>query len=1024
MRGLLASCAALLLAPALLSANRLPIRTYTTADGLARDIVLSIEQDSHGFLWFGTAEGLSRFDGYQFTNYHTEQGLPSNVVRAVLETRRGVYWVATAGGLCRFHPAGGGGPRFQRADLPGDPSALSPSVLYEDGDGGVWCGGEAGEAPGKAPLFYLAPTERSFRRVDLEMTAASVTGLLLDRRGTLWIGAPDGLYARGRDGATRRVAGVDRLPNSFVMALVEDHDGQVWVGTRSGLVRIEFAGSDPTPRMRVYTKKDGLPSERIESLLETSDRKLWVGTNEGLAEWTPGPVPGGREFRSYSLEQGLTARSVGVLEEDRDGNLWIGTFGSGAMKVAHGGFLTYTEADGVRGVVSLMETRRGDLCAVMRNGDAPLSVARFEGDRFVPRRPRWPARLTYFGWGRGQLAAEDPAGEWWIATGRGLFRFDGVERVERLFGAPPRAVFTVRDGLAGDDIFRVFEDSRRNVWIGTVGTGERDGLAMWDRRTGRMRAFSGADGLPAHPLPTGFAEDRSGDVWIGLFHGGVARHRGGRFEYFPEKEVAGFVRTLFLDSAGRLWIGTSLGLVCVEDPTSDRPRFARYGTAHGLSSSDIGAITEDDWGRIYAATGRGIDRFEPQPSGPARVRHYTTADGVAPGELQLALRDTHGVLWFSTPLGVSRLVPTPDRPRSPPPVLVTGLSVGGVPRPISDLGEATVSGLKFSASPLRIDYVGLGFVPGEALRYQYKLEGIDRDWRAPTEQRAVEYASLSAGAYRFLVRAVTSDGSTSENPAAVAFTVLPPFWRTWWFLSACGIAGLLIVYALHRYRLAQLLALAEIRTRIATDLHDDIGSSLSQIAILSEVARRREPGEPRDEGPLSEIAGISRELVDSMGDIVWAINPEHDRLGDLVHRMRRFATDLLGGQEIALGFRSSVPDDDLRIDANVRRHVYLIFKEAIHNAARHSGARKVEIDLDAGGDSLRLRIGDDGRGFDPGAAYEGHGLVNMRKRAAAAGGTIGWRSAAGEGAELTVTVPLAREGTLSALRGKMSALFR
>ncbi len=1024
MRSLRLWGAALLLAPALLEAHRLPIRTYTTADGLARDFVLSIEQDSHGFLWFGTAEGLSRFDGYQFTNYQTEQGLPSNVVKAVLETRRGVYWVATAGGLCRFDPARAGMPRFRRVELPDDRPAMSPSVLYEDAEGGVWCGGEAGEAPGNAPLFHFGPTDTAFRRVDLPMTAASVTGLLLDRRGLLWIGAPDGLYTRGRDGSARRFAGVDRLPNRYVMALVEDHDGRVWVGTRSGLLKVEFLEGDPRPRIRVYTRKDGLPSERIESLLETSDDKLWAGTNEGLAEWTPGADPGGREFRSYSTAEGLTARSVGALEEDRDGNLWIGTFGSGAMKVAHSGFLSYAEADGVRGVVSLLETRSGDLCAVMRGGDTPIAVARFDGDFFAPGRPVWPGRVKYFGWGRGQIAAADPAGEWWIATGQGLCRFEGIARVGPRAGARPGAVYTTRDGLSSDDIFRVFEDSRRDVWIGTIGPGHEDGLALWQRSSGKIRAFSEADGLPPHPLPTAFAEDRSGDVWVGLFHGGVARYRGGRFEYVSRERVAGFVHTLFLDSAGRLWIGTSLGLVRVEDPAEDRPRLDRYDTAQGLSSSDVAAITEDRWGRIYAATGRGIDRFEPAPGGPARIRHYTTADGVAPGELQLALRDGHGALWFSTPLGISRLVPALDRPRPPPPVLVTGLSIGGVPRPVSDLGEQDVSGLAFPRSSLRIDWVALGFSPGEALRYQYRLEGADADWRAPTEQRSVEFAGLSPGSYRFLVRAVTSEGSASEDPARVAFSVLPPVWRTWWFLGACGVAALLIVYALHRYRLARLLALAEIRTRIATDLHDDIGSSLSQIAILSEVARRRdELGKPRDAMPLSEIARISRELVDSMGDIVWAINPEHDRLSDLVHRMRRFATDLLGGQEIALAFRSSFEDPDPRVDANAHRQVYLIFKEAVRNVARHSGARATEVDLDVAGGALRLTIGDDGRGFDPAATYEGHGLVNMRRRAAAVGGTLEWRSAPGEGARLTLTVSLGREDALAKLRGRMRRLF-
>jgi two-component sensor histidine kinase len=315
---------------------------------------------------------------------------------------------------------------------------------------------------------------------------------------------------------------------------------------------------------------------------------------------------------------------------------------------------------------------------------------------------------------------------------------------------------------------------------------------------------------------------------------------------------------------------------------------------------------------------------------------------------------------------------------------------------------------------LRIDFVGLGFSPGETLRYQYMLEGADRDWSAPTDQRTVLYASLSPGAYRFLVRASTSDGAISPQPASVAFTILPPLWRTWWFLLACASVVILIVYALYRYRLSQLLAVANVRTRIATDLHDDIGASLSQIAVLSEVARTGATGT----APLSEIAGISRELVDSMRDIVWAINPDHDRLSNLVYRMRRFATDLLGSQNIGLQFRSAVADHDLRIGANMRRQIYLIFKEAIHNIARHSGASMVEVEFDRVEDSVVLRLSDNGKGFDPTSENGGQGLPSMRKRAAALGTQVELQSAPGQGATLRMTVRLESRKTLSVLRGQ------
>ena len=1009
--------AALLLAASLVQAKRLPIRTYTTADGLARDHIHCIVQDSHGFLWFCTAEGLSRFDGYQFTNYHTEQGLPGNVITDFLETREGDYWISTTDGLARFDPKGAGASRFHRYPL-GAQGKPMPAVVREDGAGGIWCGTSNSEG-----VFYLGPKDTAFRRVAVPMTDPVVAALAIDRRGTLWIGTLNGLYRRDPDGNTRAYTTADGLPNASIMALLEDHDGGLWVGTRLGLAHLD-ATSKPT---RVYSTKDGLPGARIESLLETSDGKLWVGTVEGLAEWTPSQPVDGREFRGYSVAQGLSARTVGALAEDRDGNLWIGTFGSGAMKMARNGFTTYTETDGAPSVASLLESRQGEMCISYRTKDS-LLMGKFDGRRFIPVRPAWPSQITYFGWGRGQAVVQDAAGEWWIATGQGLFRFAREDSVEGLAGAHPKAIYTKRDGLSGDEIFAVFADSHNGIWIGTIGLGHEDGLAFWDRNTGGVRAFSQADGLPVKPVPTAFAEDRGGDIWAGLYHGGLARYRQGRFTVFGDRDgVSGVPGSLFVDSAGRLWVGSSRGLIRIDDPTADRPHLVVYGTAQGLSSSDVAGLTEDRWGRIYAATGRGIDRFEPQPGSLGRIQRYTTADGVAPGALDLAFRDRQGSLWFSTPLGLSQLVPTVDRPQSPPPVLVTGLSVGGVAQAISDLGQSAVPGLRLPQSPLRVDYVGLGFLPGETLRYQYMLEGADRDWSAPTDQRTVIYARLAAGSYRFLVRAVAGNGVSSSQPATVAFTILPPVWRAWWFLLTCGTVTALLIYALYRYRLAQLLAVANVRTRIATDLHDDIGSSLSQIAILSEVAQRGAEKDERNGTSLAEIAEISRELVDSMSDIVWAINPDHDRLSNLVYRMRRFAADLLSAQGIALEFRSSVADRDLRdlrIGANARRQIYLIFKEGIHNIARHSGASSVEVELDRAGNGLVLRLSDNGKGFDIDAESDGHGLLSIRKRAAALGAEVDWQSRLGQGTTLRMTVRLERAKSLSVLRGRMTGLFR
>jgi signal transduction histidine kinase len=308
---------------------------------------------------------------------------------------------------------------------------------------------------------------------------------------------------------------------------------------------------------------------------------------------------------------------------------------------------------------------------------------------------------------------------------------------------------------------------------------------------------------------------------------------------------------------------------------------------------------------------------------------------------------------------------------------------------------------------LRIDFVGLGFGPGEHLQYQYRLQGVDRDWSPPTDQRSVIYGRLSSGTYRFQVRAVNNEGSTSPAPASVGFLILPPVWLSWWFLSAAALATCGLAYAAHRYRVRQLLAIERVRTRIASDLHDDIGSSLSQVSILSELVRQRlNTDDPRVAQPLGEIAAVSNEMVAALSDIVWAINPRHDRLGDLAARMRRFALDVLASRGIDLRFNADASAERQRTSSDFRRQVYLIFKEAVNNAARHAACTEAQVQLHVFKGRLELSVTDNGRGFEVFATNNGNGLTSMQRRAAGLGGRLELRSEPGTGAAVMLSVPL------------------
>jgi two-component sensor histidine kinase len=531
-------------------------------------------------------------------------------------------------------------------------------------------------------------------------------------------------------------------------------------------------------------------------------------------------------------------------------------------------------------------------------------------------------------------------------------------------------------------------------------------LTRWERATETFHRYSDADGLPPFRSAASFCEDGRGNLWIGLRDGPLARFERGRFAVFTTSDGVGegTISDLRLDRAGRLWAATSGGVTRVDDPTSERPRFMTYTTAHGLLSNYTSHVLEDFSGNIYVATIHGVDRLDPES---ARIERYTSAE-LPWTRPTAAYRDRHGALWFGSLLGLYRFTPLTGQPRPPPPILIGGLRVRGAPQPVFELGEAEMSGLELgpNQNQIQIDFFGLDFWKGEALRYQFKLEGADSDWSALTDQRSVNYASLQPGHYRFLVRAVGADDTMSATPAFVSFRILPPIWQRWWFITLAAFLVGLAAYAVYRYRVGRLLELERVRTRIATDLHDDIGSSLSQIAVLSEVARRQaNRGEAGASNQLSLIARISRESVDAMSDIVWAINPQRDSLGDLTGRMRRFAGEIFPGRDIEFNFRASVPEQDIKLGADVRRQTFLIFKECVNNIVRHSGCTEADIELRLDGPWLVMKLADNGKGFDPAEAKAGHGLASMRRRAAALGGQLQIASNNGRGTIVTLRIP-------------------
>jgi ligand-binding sensor domain-containing protein/signal transduction histidine kinase len=1038
----------LLTVPLSARAEQLPVKTYTIADGLAHDEIRKIFQDSHGFLWFCTTDGLSRFDGYRFITYTAKNGLAFSYITDMLESRSGVYWISTnGGGVSRFDPsasARAGVSALPEADalfityrVSDDSNANKVNTVYEDHSGNIWAGTDNG-------LFRLdgGNVGGTFQQVELGIRTRpdqvlEVEAIVEDAEDSLWVGIGQGLVRITPDARTIHYPLNPEQSVDYVWSLFRDKDGRVWAGHQSGLLVFEpgpaaqaRAGDDFSRRVQIkkqaghaqppqttslslpaspgearwYTVADGLSHNNVHALYQSADGRMWIGTVGGGLN-----VFDGERFRNYRAAQGLSNK-IEALAEDRDGNLWVGTQASGAMKIARSGLLSYGEMDGLGNpeIVSIFESRASELIVI----SSKWTVNRFDGERFVAARLNLPQKILDSSSGRWVII-QDHTGEWWAATNQGLYRFPNVNRIEDLARVRPVAAYTTREGLADNYISRLFEDSHGDIWIGTFNPPET--LTRWERATETFHRYSETDGIPPLNWANVFAEDHAGNLWIGLHNGGMMRYRNNRFETFGEAEGVpiGLTSGLYFDRAGKLWLAVRARETGrIDDPTGEHPRAAAFIASEKLSSESLWCFTEDDWGNIYVGTARGIDRLNPATS---QIKHFTTADGLIKSEVTKAFRDSSGALWFGTPEGLSRLIPEKERATSPPPVLISGLRIAGVAYPISELGTTEVSGLELGADQhqIEIDFFGLSFSAGESLHYQYMIEGVDRDWSAPTDQRTIT-ANVRPGSYRFLVRAISADGDVTDKPAVISFTIFPPIWQRWWFLTLVALLVSALAYTLYRYRVAQLLKLERVRTRIATDLHDDIGASLSQIAILSEVISQRvgKEASPVTE-PLSMIAGTSREMVDAMSDIVWAINPKRDHLSDLSQRMRRFASDILSARDIRFSFHAPDAEKKLRLGTDLRREVYLIFKESVNNMVKHANCTEADLLFQIEHGWLTVKVSDNGEGFDVDAATNGdhqgmggHGLASMQKRAEAMGGSYKIESKKKQGTTVTLHVPL------------------
>ncbi len=1012
-------CAVLLwLAAGAVGAAQLAVRTYGTAEGLPGEFVTALLEDSRGFLWVGTQTGLARFDGTSFVAYSTSDGLPHPGITALAEDHDGVVWVGTTGGLARMLPG-------RETD-----GRLFEAYSFEE--------------------FVTGPGS------DARFTN-EVSGVMIDHAGTLWVSSGPGLYRlQRRDGGSRFTPvelGLTSLGHGRqeVGALAEGPDGSVWTSTSSGLFRTgpgrqnerfpisgdgllvdrqgdlwivgdglqrltpAAPGAAPVPlRTVVITGPSAQPPPSSPGLLVTWGKaagmttrgwalaesragELWATTSEGLFVLRAG------RLHRYGIAEGLADERLTVALEDSEGNLWVGTALRGVMRIAPTGFVSFTKSDGLLTdrVSQILPDGRGGVLLV---GFPPATgVHRVEGDRLVGTRFAIPAWVVDLGWAESQAVLVDHLGDWWVPTGEAVFRYPAVERLESLARASPRAVYG-RAELGAQAAFRLFEDSHGDVWMGLL---EPGGLARWERRTGAFHRFTAADGVPEGPA-SAFAEDHDGALWVGFYGGGVARFRDGRFRLFTAEDgiPPGFVSALTVDRRGRLWLGLlRAGVVRIDEPEADRPRTVHYGRREGLGSEAGRCLAEDGQGQIWVGTRNGAGLLDPASGS---VRHYDTSSGLVANSVVSIRVDAAGRAWIGTASGVSRFERRPPGPPSRLALRLMEFRAGGKALPVPELGATELSGVRLPVGvrDVELGFAGITLAAGGMVGYQHRFGG--REWSAPATERRLHLAGLAPGRYLVELRAVRSDGAASEV-ARVGFLLPPPLWRRWWVVTGEALLVLAGVLSAWRARRRRRVELERVRSRIAADLHDELGLSLSRIAILSEVARRKsDSGRDAGGAELREIGDAARDLIDATSDMAWALDPQSDDLPSLLARLRRMVADVFDGSGVAWSFAGPEAAATSALGAEQRRHLFLVLKEAVQNAARHARPGHVAVRVAVIGGRIVAEVEDDGVGFDPTSedAVSGHGMTSMRRRAQDLGGSLEVATRPNGGTLIRLTAPL------------------
>ena len=915
------------------SSQLLPFRAYSIEKGLSESVVNDLMQDDHGYLWIATGYGLNRFDGITFQNYYEENGLLNNKIYSLFEDREGTIWIGT-----------GGGVNIMEDDSLQTIAELEPLTrstvleIYQDSHGEYWFATD-----GEGIWHYDRRGELTQYTEVHGLANNRVRDILEDGDGTLWFGTRGGLTSLS-DGSFRTFTSRDGLAEDRVRDLALTPDGSLWIATRGGLSL--FRGG----AFENYTEAQGLINNRIQSLSPDDEGGLWLGTEQGASHFD------GSEFKNYTVEQGLSNNIIYATLFDREKNIWFGTFGGGINLFFGDHLKNYSMEQGLPNnvVTSITQDQGGNHWITTYGG----GLSKFDGESFETYTEQQHGLVD----NKVYTAMVDHLNRLFIGTRWGLSIYDGNR-----FRNFDETELPYRKIRAIEQL-----QSHEAYWLGTYGEG------VLEYRDGSFTLMQEEHGL-ANNTVMSVEETQNGDIWLATY-GGVSRYRDGEFTNYTIRDGLpnNGVLNILESSDGRLWVSTFGGIAYFEDG-----EFTAITEEEGLQDEVCYFIIEDREGTFWIGTNEGIIRFDFETYRQADTREerlstfklITQDQGLIANEMNAGASfiDREGVLWFGSVGGVTSYNPA-EAPVNdvPPKIHIQQIRVSGEP-------VERRRGLEVSSDNrnITIAFIGISFTAPEQVTYEYRLRGSGEGWQR-TGQRTVRYSAMLPGEYTFQVRAQNSDGVWSAETSTLTFQVLAPFWLRWWFILLVLLAVGGIVYLIYNYyRVRKMMEMERMRVRIASDLHDDVGSALTEIALQSDFLQATEADDELKQS-LNQIGAQSRKIVSSLDDIVWSIDARNDTLGDLTDRMQDYLNNVLPDKEVYYEFDEL--DMDEKLDVPMKENLYLIFKEAVNNIAKHSNADKVKVVLKNQDGKFDLYVHDNGRGTR-GQRKSGQGLQNMKMRA-------------------------------------------